>query len=663
MPNTDWPVLGLALIGPLAMTVMPAKLARREKHAGDYWWLHGLGLAAASLAAAMAEDPLAFVLIGAYACSAIWNLACFSLLRAGGSIQPIPGKDTAVRVAGVTGDGSRFSAARVAAALAGIAIVLTIPLYLITPRSALPKLEFGKPRVEIGFAADQMVDLTQTGTLRGNDRIAFEVTAQTDSGRPATLSPDQRWRGVVKGRYQSGRWPDSTDFKLPAVSPSPLLETLPALPALWNDQVNLSFAVPAEGRTRFLADPVHWVGGQPAPVLSPTSGGYRTWVWGGNGSFIPDGRPRAANEIMRYVQVRRNPADDDVSTPFRLIDHNLPSALHPLRQNPVPKVKQYADQIIQQMAADGRLPPDHYDPISMQPRKEFHDTIARSFSSHLATTPTLSYTTDLRRLRKDVDPVEDFLFHTRAGHCERFASALVLMLRSQGIPAVLVLGFKGCEPAGEPGKYVVRQSHAHAWVEALIEDFPARPWWDAHRPSRWLTLDPTPGGEESQAGGSGWLERSTTQVRRLYNTYVVDYTPEERVRAMTGAIRTLARWEVLASTAALAGIVLLARNIVRRRRTRALFTEESRWFDRLLAVLAIHGYTPLPGETAREFAARVADQLRADSTTAMAADIPLEWAEAYYESRFGGQQISEPRLAELDGRLDELRRTLAARQS
>ena len=197
----------------------------------------------------------------------------------------------------------------------------------------------------------------------------------------------------------------------------------------------------------------------------------------------------------------------------------------------------------------GDLPADHYDPVSMLPRREFHDAIAQAFSAHLATTPTLSYTTDLRRDRTDVDPIEDFLFHSRAGHCERFATALVLLLRSQGIPAVLVLGFKGCEPTDEPGRYVVRQSHAHAWVEALIEDYQPRPWWEIVRPSRWRSLDPTPSGTSEEAAGNGWVDRSASQLRRLYNSYVVDYTPEKRMRAIVQVVRMVARPEVLASLA------------------------------------------------------------------------------------------------------------------
>jgi transglutaminase-like putative cysteine protease len=661
MPNTDWPALGLALTGPLAMTLMPAKLARREKHAGDYWWLHGLGLAAAALAAAMADDILAFVLIGAYAGTAIWNLAAFSLLRESGSIRPIPGQGPAVRVAGVVAEERRWSALLVVPALAIAAVVLTIPLYLITPRSTFEKLEFGKPRVEIGFAADQMVDLTQTGTLRSNDRVAFEVIAETGSDRKLDLSPDQRWRGVVKGRYQSGRWPESSDFRLPAVAPSPHLEMHASLPTLWPDQITLTFEIPPGGRGRFLADPIRWVGGEPGPVYSTSQGGYRTWVWAGNGSFIPDGRTRSASETVRYFQLWRPGADEDLSTPFRLIDHDIQSVLHPLRQNPVHKVKQYAEELIQRMVLDGRLPADHYDRVSMLPRREFHDGIARAFSAHLATTPTLSYTTDLRRDRTDVDPIEDFLFHSRAGHCERFATALVLLLRSQGIPAVLVLGFKGCEPTDEPGRYVVRQSHAHAWVEALIEDYQPRPWWELVRASRWRSLDPTPSGTSEEAAGNGWVDRSASQLRRLYNSYVVDYTPEQRMRAIVGVVRMVARPDVLAALAALIGAAFIARLVIRRRRRAARLTEESRWFDRLLTVLSPHGFIVGSGETAREFATRVAGRLQGHPATASAAEVPQEWAEAYYESRFGGQTHSESRLIELDAGLAELQAALAQR--
>ncbi len=82
--------------------------------------------------------------------------------------------------------------------------------------------------------------------------------------------------------------------------------------------------------------------------------------------------------------------------------------------------------------------------------------------------------------RSGESPLEDFLFDYRSGHCELFASAMVLMLRSQAIPARLVTGFLGAELNPLEGYYVVRQQNAHAWVEAYSES------------RGWRVYDPTP---------------------------------------------------------------------------------------------------------------------------------------------------------------------------
>jgi transglutaminase-like putative cysteine protease len=77
-------------------------------------------------------------------------------------------------------------------------------------------------------------------------------------------------------------------------------------------------------------------------------------------------------------------------------------------------------------------------------------------------------------------PVEDFLFSTRRGHCEYFASSMVLMLRSLGIPSRLATGYLGAEYNPFEGYYIVRQSNSHAWVEAYLAD------------EGWRVFDPTP---------------------------------------------------------------------------------------------------------------------------------------------------------------------------
>jgi hypothetical protein len=92
-----------------------------------------------------------------------------------------------------------------------------------------------------------------------------------------------------------------------------------------------------------------------------------------------------------------------------------------------------------------------------------------------------AYALDTRGADPD-RPVDEFLFRTRKGTCEHFASAMVLLLRSLGHPARLAVGYRVPPDAWIPswGEYLVRSSHAHAWVEVAFEDL------------GWVRWDPTP---------------------------------------------------------------------------------------------------------------------------------------------------------------------------
>ena len=89
------------------------------------------------------------------------------------------------------------------------------------------------------------------------------------------------------------------------------------------------------------------------------------------------------------------------------------------------------------------------------------------------------YTLNLRHVEEG-DPVADFLFNTHAGHCEYFASAMVLLARSRRIPTRIVNGFQMGEYNGSADVYTVRQSDAHSWVEVYFPSY------------GWIAFDPTP---------------------------------------------------------------------------------------------------------------------------------------------------------------------------
>ena len=112
------------------------------------------------------------------------------------------------------------------------------------------------------------------------------------------------------------------------------------------------------------------------------------------------------------------------------------------------------------------------------------------------------YTLDLTDAARAAgeDPMVAFLYDFKRGHCEYFAGAMTLLCQSLGMQARVVLGFKCDEYNDIGGYYVVRQSHAHAWVEVLGDD------------GFWHTFDPT-GARSAPPPAPGMWAR----VRNLFN--------------------------------------------------------------------------------------------------------------------------------------------------
>lgn len=105
------------------------------------------------------------------------------------------------------------------------------------------------------------------------------------------------------------------------------------------------------------------------------------------------------------------------------------------------------------------------------------------------------YSTYKKGIAAGSDPIEDFLFRSRSGHCEYFATATVLLLRASGIPARYATGYSVQEFSPLEKTYVVRSKHAHAWALAYVD-------------GAWREVDTTP---------SSWYdtEKSTSGFRAL----------------------------------------------------------------------------------------------------------------------------------------------------
>ena len=141
-----------------------------------------------------------------------------------------------------------------------------------------------------------------------------------------------------------------------------------------------------------------------------------------------------------------------------------------------------------------------------------------------------AYTLDLRG-DPGKDPLAYFLFARHAGHCEYFASAMTVMLRSVRIPARYVTGFLPGEFNNVGGDYIIRASDAHAWVEAYFPGY------------GWITFDPTPGGDVRRP--TGFLARAAMYwdwFQLTWSEWFVNYDFAHQLRLGSDAHRTTSDW-------------------------------------------------------------------------------------------------------------------------
>ncbi len=212
------------------------------------------------------------------------------------------------------------------------------------------------------------------------------------------------------------------------------------------------------------------------------------------------------------------------------------------------------------------------------------------------------------------DPVDQFLFATRRGFCEHYASAFAVMMRAAGIPSRIVLGYQGGELNPRGNYMIVRQSDAHAWTEVWL---PKRGW---HRVDPTAAVAP----ERIESGMSGarfdaigaswgldasaeWLHQLTLSWDALnarWNEWILGYGPDNQKLFMEWLGMKNPDWQkMLFSLLALVtlGIVCVSLILLRRMRPPprdaaailyAQFTRKA-------------GLPPYTGETPQNYARRL----------------------------------------------------------
>jgi protein-glutamine gamma-glutamyltransferase len=674
-----WPASLLPYLGPLLMILMPAKLFR-PKHTGDWWTLQGLGLAAVGLATAMCEDAIFGVLLVSYGLVVVWSLTIFYFRRSAGllpAIDPTVPQQMPIVVSPAQYVGRVLLSQSVLWQSLGrltIALILSLPLFFLVPRSNAPRWQFNNT-IETGLG-DTQVDLNRTGQLRINREVAFTVTASYPDGRPKLdLPPISRWRSHSHQSYIKGKWGFtpldgsvrfSLDRRQMVLRGLDVGTTFP--PDLHPEQYILDLELSRQQKNmyRVVKDPVRWQPNKSAPIASRDSEGWHVWSQTLDGHFtIPTNyRPR------RYRQVTYDGVDEpDLSAPLELSPEVLAVSFSTQNDSPLnvfrrvdglPRVRDYARDLLTELAkSDPALQSaikraDNRQAFQLNPLD--YEIVARAFTMHLSGSPEFTYSLTLKRTDMALDPVEDFLFKTKSGHCERYATALALLCRSVGIPAVYTIGYRGCEEASRPGDYVIRQDDAHAWVEVFIprlrrnaEPIPFQPdkyvW-------HWLTLDPTPSqGEEPQGGTfSNWFGTAKESSVGFFLDFIVGYNPERRQRTVNAVKAFFDEWWWVFPFGPLIGLLIWTTRRAWLNRPKSVVAVRMdlptgiAWLDKFRDVLKQHHLELPDGQTWKEYEPKLALQL-ADSSAAK--DALKQLISAIYQTRYAGEaQTQEAELAQ-----------------
>jgi hypothetical protein len=342
-----------------------------------------------------------------------------------------------------------------------------------------------QPSLMTGFTDD--VELGQIGEIKKDSAVVMRVK----TGKPIAY-PLLRWRGLALTSFDGKRW----------MSPDHRHYVVLAAPDGWiypgdsNRRLQLS---PGAVRYEVLLQPL-----ATAAIFAPSN------VVALRGNFSGGSLRSGANSLGSYLlrdatESLRMPTNNFINIRyegFSIFPKVFPEKLRAASADYPPEI---LDTYLQLPRLDPRIPL-LASRITARAKTPYDKTVA--IETYLRT--QFAYTLELTG-KPGEDPLAHFLFETRAGHCEYFASAMAVMLRTLDIPSREVNGFLPGEYNDLGGDYIVRASDAHSWVEVY---FPGRGW---------LTFDPTPASTDDHSGLFSRLNQYMDWMELTWNEWVINY--------------------------------------------------------------------------------------------------------------------------------------------
>ncbi len=469
----------------------------------DYFFLGLLAFAAVLASAILTVDTAFLILLLLFLGLAVSTFIGVEMHRsAEGAVSPLldAGSPAARRL--------HRALAITSAAVAVCALTFGTGIFLLFPRLAagyFSALNF-QPSLISGFSDN--VELGQIGEIKKNSAVVMRVKVEG-----GTLRSDRiRWRGVVLTTFDGKRW-----FNL-----RPSSETLSpgsdgwfflgeAAPALRSNSIRMDY--------RVLLNPVAsdalFVSSQPVSIRGNFSSATGLGFAAVRRNFLFSDRQTKAlsNPFHNYSNLRYEASS--------LVPAVRPQKLRAASSAYSPEIR---DIYLQLPALDPRIRALARQTTVSAPTA--YDKAA-AIESYLQT--RYGYTLDLSGT-PGKDPLSYFLFNRRAGHCEYFAAAMTVMLRSLGIPARYVNGFLPGEYNDVGEDYIIRASDAHSWVEVYFPEY------------GWITFDPTPPSPDSKRGRFTRLAYYWDWFELTWNEWIINYDFAHQVTLAQGVRDTSKSW-------------------------------------------------------------------------------------------------------------------------
>lgn len=506
--------------------------------------------------------------------------------------------------------------------LTGAAIFFVLPRFSSTYLSAYA----ANGGIATGFS--DRVQLGQIGEIQQSGSVVMHI--QIDGDQNGAF--DLKWRGVTLNLFNGATWsnPHEQHF-VRRVGGRFVLETQ-----------GMSSSAPTIIHYRVLMEPVASSVFFLAPRPLTLEGNYQVISTDAGGAVFDPDPEHPVNSYEARSNIAQ-PAPDQLRAALQtfppevlLNDLQMPGTLDP-------RIARLAEQITASQA-------NNYDK-------------AAAIEHYLRA--NFRYTLQLPRTLNR-DPLAVFLFERKQGHCEYFASAMAIMLRSIGIPSRIVNGFRTGEFNDLTSQYLVRASDAHSWVEVFFPGY------------GWISFDPTPAapgyarsgwsrlGLYLDAAASFWREwiinydlshqhtlgRYAAQNTLDWIHHTQNWSRREYQRLLDSARRSQQSisdaplaWSVTAVCGAI--VLILGANaqrlsrVISRRRIAAHPELSPRmaatiWYQRALRVLAKRGLRKAPVQTPAEFVRSIDDETLREPISRL--------TESYEKARFGASPENAARL-------------------